>query len=77
MTRLRAGRCLLRLRLKQAGMTQTELGNRINLSPQMVSKYVRNIKIMSLEIAVSIAHVLNISVSDLYEWEIDSSRHIE
>jgi transcriptional regulator with XRE-family HTH domain len=53
-------------------MSQTELANRLSLSPQMVSKYVRNIKLMSLEIAESIAQILNITTYDLYEWEIDN-----
>jgi transcriptional regulator with XRE-family HTH domain len=63
--------------LKQAGMTQTELANRLSLSPQMVSNYVRNIKLMSLEIAESVAQILNITTYDLYEWEIDDERHTE
>ena len=65
----RAGKCLLRLRLKQAGINQTELANRVNLSPQMISHYIFNRKIMSLENAKSISAVLNCDIEDLYEWE--------
>ena len=65
----RAGKCLLRRRLKQANMTQTELGKRVDLSPQMISHYVNRRKIMSLEVAKSIAAVMNCNVEDLYEWE--------
>lgn len=66
----RAGKCLLRLRLKQAGITQTELAKRVNLSPQMISHYIFNRKVMSLENAKSIASVLNCNIEDLYEWEL-------
>lgn len=65
----RAGKCLLRSRLKQAGMTQTELAKRLNLSQQMISKYVNDRKLMSLEIAYNIAAILNCNVEDLYSWE--------
>ena len=65
----RAGKCLLRIRLIKAEMSQSELGRRVNLSPQMISHYVNDRKIMSLEVAKSIAAVLNCNVEDLYEWE--------
>lgn len=65
----RAGKCLLRLRLDQARINQSELGRRVNLSPQMISHYIYNRKIMSLEIAKSIAAVLNCNIEDLYVWE--------
>jgi DNA-binding XRE family transcriptional regulator len=65
----RAGKCLLRLRLDQAGINQSELGRRVNLSPQMISHYIYNRKIMSLEIAKSIAAALNCNIEDLYVWE--------
>jgi DNA-binding XRE family transcriptional regulator len=65
----RAGKCLLRSRLKQAGMTQTELAKRLNLSQQMISHYVNGRKMMSLEIAYNIAAILRCNVEDLYTWE--------
>jgi transcriptional regulator with XRE-family HTH domain len=65
----RAGKCLLRRRLSEAGMTQKQLSERVNLSPQMISHYIFNRKIMSLDNAKSIAAVLNCLIEDLYEWE--------
>ncbi|MFB0847288.1 helix-turn-helix transcriptional regulator [Paenibacillus oleatilyticus] len=65
----RAGKCLLRLRLSQAGMTQKQLAERVNLSPQMISHYVMGRKVMSLENAKSISAVLNCNIEDLYLWE--------
>lgn len=65
----RAGKCLLRSRLKQSKITQVDLAKRVNLSPQMISHYIFNRKVMSLENAKSIADVLDCSIEDLYEWE--------
>lgn len=65
----RAGKCLLRSRLKQAGMTQTELARRLNLSQQMISHYITGRKTMSLETAYNIAAILICTVEDLYSWE--------
>lgn len=70
----RAGKCLLRLRLKEAGMTQKQLSERVNLSPQMISHYIFNRKIMSIDNAMSISAVLNCSIEDLYDWEYVRSR---
>lgn len=70
----RAGKCLLRLRLSEAGMTQKQLSERVNLSPQMISHYIFNRKVMSLENAMSIASVLNCSIEDLYLWEYERNR---
>lgn len=60
------GECLLRQRLREAKMTQSEFARRLNISRQMVSKYVNDEKIMSLEMCFNAAHVLNCSVYDLY-----------
>jgi transcriptional regulator with XRE-family HTH domain len=65
----RAGKCLLRSRLKQAKLTQTELAKRLNLSQQMISHYVNGRKVMSLENAYNIATILNCNVEDLYLWD--------
>lgn len=70
----RAGKCLLRLRLSEAGMTQKQLSERVNLSPQMISHYIFNRKVMSLENAMSIASVLNCNIEDLYLWEYERNR---
>jgi transcriptional regulator with XRE-family HTH domain len=65
----RAGKCSLRYRLKQAGMTQTELAKRLNLSQQMISHYIHGRKVMSLEVAYNIAVILDCNVESLYSWE--------
>lgn len=65
----RAGKCLLRSRLNKAKITQADLAKRVNLSPQMISHYIFNRKLMSLDNAKSIADVLDCSIEDLYEWE--------
>lgn len=66
---LRVGKCLLKQRLRESGLMQYELADRINQSPQMVNHYANNRKPMSLEIAVNIAKVLGCSVQELYEWD--------
>lgn len=65
----RAGKCLLRSRLEKAKISQIDLAKRVNLSPQMISHYLANRKLMSLDNAKSIADVLNCRIEDLYEWE--------
>lgn len=67
---IRPGRCLLRMRLRQAGMTQSELARRVNLTPQMIGHYTNNRKVMSLTHAKNIADVLGCRIEDLYEWEV-------
>lgn len=65
-----AGKCTLRSRMKQAGLTQTELAKRVNLTQQMISYYINGRKLMSLEIAYNIAVILDCSIEELYSWEI-------
>jgi transcriptional regulator with XRE-family HTH domain len=70
----RAGICLLRRRLSAAGITQKDLAERVNLSPQMISHYISGRKIMSLENARSISAVLSCTMEDLYDWEYVRNR---
>jgi DNA-binding XRE family transcriptional regulator len=65
----RVGKCLLRLRLKQAGINQKQLAERVDLSPQMISHFIAKRKTMSLEVAKSISIIVGCSIEDLYEWE--------
>ena len=65
----RAGKCLLRSRLKQARLTQEKLAKRLDLSQQMISHYVNGRKVMSLEVAYNIAFIIGCDVDDLYTWE--------
>lgn len=64
----KVGRCLLRQLLKDANMTQVELATRLDVTKQQVNKYVLNHRVMSLEVAVNVAEILNCDVRDLYEW---------
>lgn len=70
---LRAGRCTLRQRLRQARMTQAELADRVNLSRIMISHYCTGRKVMNLNAAKAISDALNCSIEDLYTWEVSSS----
>lgn len=63
------GRCLLRDRLREAKMTQTELAFRLNIGRGRVNDYVHGRHIMSLEVALNISKVLGCSVTLLYEWD--------
>lgn len=65
----RAGKCLLRSRLKQARLTQAKLAERLGLSQQMISHYINGRKVMSLEVAYNIAFILGCDIEDLYTWE--------
>lgn len=67
--KLRAGRCLLTRRLREAKMTQQELADKIRMDKRQISRYATgDIKGMSLQTAVTIADAIGISPRDLYEW---------
>jgi transcriptional regulator with XRE-family HTH domain len=66
---LKVGRCLLVQRLRQAGMTQQELADKIGMNKRQVSRYATgDIKSMSLSTAVIIADAIGCNPRDLYEW---------
>jgi transcriptional regulator with XRE-family HTH domain len=67
---LRPGRCLLALRIKEAGLTQVELSDRVGISQPMLSHFATNRKIMSLTAAKRIADTLHCSIEQLYTWEV-------
>jgi len=64
----KVGRCLLASRLKEAGMTQQDLCEKLNMSASQVSDWVNNVKKMSLGNAKTVANALGIVIDDLYEW---------
>lgn len=65
----RIGKCLLSERLRQVGMSQSELAERLSVSRQQVNKWATNRQGMSMETAKKIAFILNLECSDdLYEW---------
>lgn len=64
----KVGRCLLQYRLAEAGMTQQELAEKINMKPQQISDYAANRYVMSLRNAKTISHAIGCHIDDLYEW---------
>ncbi|WP_156290740.1 helix-turn-helix transcriptional regulator [Oceanobacillus salinisoli] len=64
----KVGRCLLRYRLKEAGMTQRELAEKLGVSEPQINKYVNNRQGMSYQVAYNIAIILGCRMEDLYEW---------
>jgi plasmid maintenance system antidote protein VapI len=73
----RIGKCLLSERLRQVGLTQTELAERLRVSRQQVNKWATNRQGMSMETAKRIAVILKLdSGEDLYEW-IPTRNHDE
>lgn len=71
------GRCLLHLRLKQAGMTPQSLADKLGMDRQQVSNYANKVKVMSLSTAKTIATAIGCSIEDLYEWEYTPKRKKE
>jgi putative transcriptional regulator len=63
------GKCLLADRLKKADLTQSELAELTHIPKSTISEYVNNKHIMSLVTAKTIAHTLNCSIDDLYQWK--------
>lgn len=65
----RIGKCLLSERLRQVGMSQTQLAKHLGVTRQQVNKWVTDKQGMSMETAKRIANLLNLECSDdLYEW---------
>ena len=62
-------RCLLRELLSDAGMTQTELADRLGISKQQIYHYTKDKhpRIMSFQTAYNISRILHCSMEDLYE----------
>lgn len=77
MALLKPGRCLLAHRLKESGLTQVELSDRVGIKQPMLSHYATNRKLMSLTAAKRIADALNCSIEQLYTWEIEKRRRLE
>ena len=70
MVTFKIGRCLLHSQLQKRRMTQQELAERTGYSKQSISRYVKNMHVMSYETALNISKVLDCNMEDLYEiWE--------
>ena len=65
------GRCLLPELLRDKGMTQVQLADRIGRPRQQITNYVIGERRMSLELARTIAQTLGCHIDDLYEWYDD------
>jgi plasmid maintenance system antidote protein VapI len=61
------GKCLLRERLQDSGMSMEELAQVLHYKPEKLSDFVDNKRIMPLKSAISIADTLGCEVKDLYE----------
>lgn len=69
------GKCLLSERLRQVGMTQTELASRLNVERQQVNKWALNKQLMSIESAKNVSTIIGLdTIDDLYEWIPTSNR---
>lgn len=64
----KVGKCLLRYRLIDARMSQTDLAVKLNMSKGRINDYINNRREMSLGTAKSIAAALRCNIDDLYEW---------
>ena len=64
----KVGECLLLSRLSDAGITQSELSNKLGVTAQQINKYALNKQRMSIQVAKNIASILNCQIEDLYEW---------
>lgn len=53
---------MIKLGRKQAGMTQSELAQKLNVTPQVISQYERGVKVPKFETRKKIADALNINV---------------
>lgn len=58
------GQRLARLR-KQKGLTQEEIANRVNISPQAVSKWENDISSPDIDTIVKLSEILNVSLNEL------------
>ncbi|WP_315973914.1 helix-turn-helix domain-containing protein [Paenibacillus melissococcoides] len=66
--RITRGRCLLKVRIKEANTTQAELARKSGYSPQRISNWANNREPMPYEVAVLISYMLNCHAEDMYEW---------
>lgn len=70
MLRYRTKRCRVKDILLQKGMTQQEFANRIGFSKSHISDIVNNRATMKMDTGMVIAKGLNVSMEELYEWEV-------
>lgn len=62
-------KCLLSERLRQVGMTQSQLAERLKVSRQQVNKWATDRQGMTIETAKNICIILDLHrIDDLFEW---------
>ena len=72
----RIGKCLLTDRLRQIGMTQQQLAEKMGVSKQQVNRWCNDRQGMTMETAKNIASLVGLNCSDeLYEWKRIPSRN--
>jgi plasmid maintenance system antidote protein VapI len=62
------GRCLLHERLVETGMTKQQLAHQLQYRPERIDDFIEKKRVMSLQVAVSVADTLGCGVRDLYEF---------
>jgi transcriptional regulator with XRE-family HTH domain len=71
--RFEVGRSLLRDRLRERRMTQSELARKLNREKSQISDIANRRSVVRLELAKELADTLGCSIEDLYEWlEVDA-----
>lgn len=65
--KLELGRCLLHERLVEIGMTKEQLAQTLLYRPARIDDFIEKKRVMSLQIAVSVADTLGCDVRELYE----------
>lgn len=74
----RIGKCLLSDRLRQIGMTQLQLAEKMGVTKQQVNRWCNNRQGMTMETAKNIASIVGLQSSDeLYEWIKIPSRNLK
>lgn len=68
MASLTRGRCLLGPLLKSRNLSQSELARRTGINKRMISFYVKNERLMSVDAMYNISRVLGCNMEELYEW---------
>ena len=51
--------------IKQSGMTQTEIGKKLGVSPQSISHYVKGDKLPALDTLANLCVLLDVDPSDI------------
>lgn len=63
------GKCLLKLRLLEAGMKPADLARKTGYSAQAISNYIHDRSKMSADVMLTISRVIGCNMEDLYEWK--------